>query len=102
LAVENGAENVGIIVGPGRYARIGIEALPSRLRRQIAEMPYIPSKHNHLRGGPQLVVGRVWAKLTFAVGNEALRTADRGGPPRQRHVPVRDVQHDDAARGQAR
>jgi hypothetical protein len=82
-----------------RYARIGI--VPSRLRRQIAEIPHIPSKHNHLRGGPPLVVGRVRARLTLAVGNEALRIADRGRRPPQRHVPVPDVQHDDAARGQA-
>ena len=57
LAIENGAENVGIIIGPGRYARIGIEALPSWLRWQIAEIPHIPSKHNHLRGGAQFVIG---------------------------------------------
>jgi hypothetical protein len=29
LAVENRAENVSIIIGPGRYARIEIEAPPS-------------------------------------------------------------------------
>jgi hypothetical protein len=102
LAVKNGAENVGIIIGPGRYVRVGIEEPPSRPRRQIAEIPHIPSKHNHFRGDSQLVVDRVRRTRTFAVGNEALRTADRSRWPPQRHVLVRDVQHDDATRGQVR
>ncbi|MEH2469336.1 hypothetical protein V1281_001414 [Nitrobacteraceae bacterium AZCC 2161] len=102
LAVKNGAENVGIIIGPGRYVRVGIEEPPSRPCRQIAEIPHIPSKHNHFRGDSQLVVDRVRRTRTFAVGNEALRTADRSRWPPQRHVLVRDVQHDDTTRGQVR
>jgi hypothetical protein len=49
LPIENGAKHVGAIIGPG-YTRIGIEALPFRLRRQNLRIPRIPSKHNPSAG----------------------------------------------------
>jgi hypothetical protein len=79
LPIENGAKNVGVIIGPD-YTLIGIEAHPSWLHRQVPKIPRISSKHNRFRWLSPVAFARVRPKLAFAVGNQTLglqRIADR-------------------------